>query len=458
MTTKQVIQLGLIVFGILTLMSFLFFRERIGHIDMAFQTFLILKSGSLEIQSGRFGAAVTQFWPWLAQSIGLPLKGVMMAYSFGHVLWPAFLFAFCIKIGQLRWALILLLGQVMMTTQTFWWLSEMPQGLPFLIALLAWLDTHKSLKSIALWQWPMWIGAVITAFYFHPLVMWPALFLCLFLTLKQRDKWPLWAMTGIYFMLVAICKYFILKPDWYDVQAMARAKAFADLWPHWVDLKSNHDLMQWCVHYYYWLPLCWIVNTAYYATMKKWFLLVATSFFPLAFIFLVNVPHHESTHQFYMENLYLPLGLMISIPLCFDVLTHWFSRSYQYYLVLLICISGIARIGLARQEWTQRMLWEKNFLQQTTQMPAQKWVIKENQSHRDILKMSWSTPYEFLLLSALEGPDKARCLIITDDPSRFDTLMPRKDLFLGTFKNYPFEQLPSRYFNLSTENGYELKQ
>ena len=104
------------------------------------------------------------------------------------------------------------------------------------------------------------------------------------------------------------------------------------------------------------------------------------------------------------------------------------------------------------------MLWEKNFLQQTTQNPPPKWVIKENQSHRDTLKMTWSTPYEFLLLSALDGPDKARCLIITDDPSRFDTLMPRRDLFLATFKNYPFEQLPSRYFNLSTVNGYELKQ
>ncbi len=444
------------VFGTLALMSILFFRERIGHIDMAFQTFLILKSGGLEVQSGRFGAIVTQFWPWLAQFLGLPLKAVMIAYSLGHVLWPTILFVFCIRIGQFSWAMALLLGQVMMTTQTFWWLSEMPQGLPFLIALFAWLDKQAALKSIRFWQWPLWIGAVITTFYFHPLILWPACFLCLFLALRDGDKWPIWAVTAIYFVVVAICKYFVLKPDWYDVQAMARANAFASLWPHWFDLKSNHDFVAWCIHDYYWLPIGCIINMHHYATQRKWPLLAISTFFPVGFLFLVNVPHHESTHQFYMENLYLPLATAISIPLCLDAVKNWSSRTYQYILILAICITGVARIGLARHEWTQRMLWEKSFLQQSAQNASFKWVVPEKQNHRDTLKMAWSTPYEFLLLSALDGPDKARCLIITDDPSRFDTLMSRKDLFLGTFKNYPFEQLPVRYFKLNTENGYNL--
>jgi hypothetical protein len=83
-----------------------------------------------------------------------------------------------------------------------------------------------------------------------------------------------------------------------------------------------------------------------------------------------------------------------------------------------------------------------------------KLIIPESQVPMDLLKMSWASPYEFLLLSTLEHPDSARCMIITDQPSRFDSLMSRPALFLGTFKNYPFESLPSQYFELKDTSGY----
>ena len=68
------ILLGAGVLLALLALAIIFYLERIGHIDMAFQTFLILKSGSPDIQSGRFGAMATQCWPWLAQAMNLLLK------------------------------------------------------------------------------------------------------------------------------------------------------------------------------------------------------------------------------------------------------------------------------------------------------------------------------------------------------------------------------------------------
>lgn len=105
--------------------------------DMAFQTFLILKDGTLQIQSGRFGAAVTQVFAWAAQAAGLPLSGVLTAYSIGHALWPALLFFFALRLGQWQWALCIAACGAFMTTHTFYWLSEMHQGLPFLLAIFA---------------------------------------------------------------------------------------------------------------------------------------------------------------------------------------------------------------------------------------------------------------------------------------------------------------------------------
>jgi cytochrome b subunit of formate dehydrogenase len=87
-----------------------YYLERMTHLDMAFQTFLILKSGHLEIQSGRFGAAVTQIWAWTAQWMGFPLKGVLLAYSFGHVVWPVLLASLAWVWGQWRWSMVILLS------------------------------------------------------------------------------------------------------------------------------------------------------------------------------------------------------------------------------------------------------------------------------------------------------------------------------------------------------------
>ena len=93
------------LFGLLIALALVFYLERMTNLDMAFQTFLMLKSGNVEIQSGRFGAIATQIWPWAAQVMGLSLKGVLLAYSLGHALWSAILAAFCWRIGQWRWSL-----------------------------------------------------------------------------------------------------------------------------------------------------------------------------------------------------------------------------------------------------------------------------------------------------------------------------------------------------------------
>lgn len=202
---KMTLVTGLIAFGVLLVLALVYYLERIAHIDMAFQTFLILKSGSPEIQSGRFGAVATQFWPWLAGLAGLPLRWVMLLYSAGHVIWPALLFGWVLWLRQWKWGLVLLLAVTGMTTQTFYWLSEMPQGLVFLIALLAWMSGVTTLKSVRWYQWILWAFAAVTAFYFHPLVLYAAIFGCLFMIISPENRerhwynerfrvyiWPFW--------------------------------------------------------------------------------------------------------------------------------------------------------------------------------------------------------------------------------------------------------------------------
>lgn len=457
-----VVWLCLGVFGTLVLMARVWYKDRIINLDMAFQTFLILKSGSLEIQSGRFGAAATQVWPWAAQALGLPLKGVLMAYSLGHALWPAILAFFCWRIGQWRWSLAIGMVATLMTTHTFYWLSEMPAGLVFLCAVFAWMHSKGSFAVFRWWEWPLWLGALVTAFYFHPLVLYAHAFLCVFFLL-EKDKPRTWAwmhLTALgIFGALTILKYKVLKLDWYDAVAIKRQEAFGKLWPHWLDIESNRKFLEWSTKDYW---LLWIVIVAcvvFYVSKRFWLKASFVAAWPLAFVIMVNVPYYEAVgQQFYMENLYLPLAVFASIPLIFDVLKEknqpdQLTKNGVTILGILFTIN-LLRIGQAHQTWAEKLKWEQTFLEETAKRSERKIVLSEKQVPMQTLKMSWGSPYEFLMLSSLTHPDGARCLIIHDSPERFDSLLTRPRLFFGTFKNYPFEVLPKTYFNFQDTSGY----
>ncbi|MCS6928916.1 MAG: hypothetical protein NZM43_05415 [Saprospiraceae bacterium] len=452
------LQLGAFTYGALILLAAIFYLERMTLLDMAFQGFHILRTGELQIQSGRFGAAATQVFPWAAQALGLSLKGVLLTYSLGHILYAAVLFAIvllCFK--QWRWGLILLLVNTLMTTHTFYWLSEMPQGLTFLAALLAWTHARETPRSFSLWEYPLVVGAVITAFYFHPLVLHAFTFCAAYFwfdAAASRVRKRNYALLAVLFAACFTVKYFILPLDWYDNMALERSRAFAELWPDWLHLKSQRDFLQWLATDYYVLLIVFVFNIAFLMWYQRWALALLSALGPVVFVFMVNVPHHYGAPQFYMENLYLPLGIMVAVPWVFSVLPSLLPTHRLWIPVSAVVVAGLLRIALAHSTWTTRMDWERHFLRQTSRVGHRKWIVAENQVPMDTLILSWGSAFEFLMLSSLEHPDSARCLVIDEDPQRFDSLRTRPRLFLSEFKNYPFDDLPARYFRPQDTTEY----
>jgi hypothetical protein len=449
--------LGMAAYAALLALAAVFYLERMAVLDMAFQTFQILRTGALQIQSGRFGAAGTQVFPWAAQAVGLPLKGVLLSYSLGHVLY--YFSIFLIVTGlfrQWKWGLVLVLLSTLMTTHTFYWLSEMPQGLAFLVLVLAWLHRKERQNLLRWWEYPLLAAGLVTAFYFHPMVLYAMLFCgAYFLLEKPRSPiQPLYILALAIFFATVFIKYKVLKLDWYDAQALERAKAFGNLWPHWFDIQSNRDFLHWCMADYYMIPLLTALNTVYFIWKKHWLRAALVALAPAGFVLLVNIPFHTGDNQFYLENLYLPLGLFVAVPLIFDVLPGLLSNNRVWIPVAAILAIGLIRIGLAHRPWTDRLRWEQDFLEKTAHLEHRKLLLTEEQVPMDTCILSWGTPYEFLLLSALKHPDSTRCIIVDESSQRFDPLLAQPRLFLGEFKNYTFDELPQRYFNLTDTSAY----
>lgn len=450
--------LGTATYTALAVLATVFYLERMAFLDMAFQTFQILRNGALQIQSGRFGAAGTQVFGWLAQALGLPLRGVLLTYSLGHVLYYFLLFLLIVPVlRQWEWGLVLLLSGTLMATHTFYWLSEMPQGLAFLTLLLAWLQAKDRLAAFRWWDYLLLFAGSVTAFYFHPMVLYAMVFCGVFFSLDDQSstgKKRLFGLTTGIFLSVAWVKYKVLRLDWYDAMSLERATAFRTLWPHWFDIPSNRDFLRWCISDYYLLPILLLLCLGFYVQHKSWLKAVWCAGFPVAFVLLVNVPFHQGDNQFYLENLYLPLALMAAVPLVFDVLPAIKGGRWSIGLAGLLVIVSLSRIYQAHRPWTDRLQWEQTFLKETAGLPQRKLLLAEQQAPMDKLVLSWGTSYEFLLLSALEHPDSARCLLVDETPERFDSLLARPRLFLGEFKNYRFEELPQRYFHLQDTSAY----
>ncbi len=455
---RHTLWLGIGVYSVLLVFAAHFYLERMATLDMAFQSFHILRTGSLQIQSGRFGAAATQVFPWLAQALGWPLRQVLITYSLGHILCYTALFTFVAGyLRQWRWGLVLLLLGTLMTTHTFYWLSEMPQGLAFLTALLAWVHAKGRPAHLRLWEYPLLIAACVTAFYFHPLVLYAFLFCALYFWLTPHaspDLKRFYALLALIFGACFVVKNFVLPLDWYDAMAMERSKAFVELWPQWFDLKSQHDFLRWLKADYYLLASVVVLNTSHFLWCRQWLLAALAVLAPMAFVFAVNVPHHHGAHQFYMENLYLPLALMAAVPFVFSVLPARLSAGRLWLPVAALATLGLWRIYQAHQPWAARIHWERRFLDQTAQLTHRKWILADSQVPMDTLLMTWGSAYEFLFLSALQHPDSARYLLIDENPERFDSVRTRPGLFLGEFKNYSFGQLPARYFRLTDSAEY----
>lgn len=460
---KRTVWLGCVTFSLLAGLAAVFYRERMTFLDMAFQTFHILRTGALQIQSGRFGAAGTQVFAWAAQALGLPLKGVLLSYSVGHVLYYFAIFLLLtLGLRQWRWGLVLILLATSMTTHTFYWLSEMPQGLAFLVLVLAWLHSKGAARALA---WPNYIllaAAVTTAVYFHPMVLYGMVFCSLFFLLpplpasggEHRYSRALQLLALGMFLAVVFLKYKVLKLDWYDAMSLERAKVFAEIWPDYWDIKSNHDFLKWCLSDYYCIPVLAAFNTGFYVWNRNWPKAALSFFFPAGYVLLVNIPFHAGDNQFYLENLYLPLALFTAVPLVFEVLPGLLPDPKMIGVIAVIAGLGLVRIYHRHTFWSERVRWEQSFLEQTAALPKRKLVLSEQQTPMPSLILSWGSAYEFLMLSALEHPDSARCILIDETPERFDSLLARPGLFLGEFKNYPTQELPRRYFNIRDTSAY----
>ncbi len=440
--------------------SVVFYKERTIFIDIAYHTFLLVKDNAF-VPNMRFGAALTQIYPLAAIKAGLSLNNIILVYSVAFVLYHFLYFLICGFICK-RYdiAVVILLFNLLISSHTFYWVqSELPQGINFFVLLMAIGSTTRKGAAQVAGMVITTTGMLVVAF-FHPLIIFPVGYsICFFLLAKKGNE--VVNKRTLLIALAAFAVFYVVKVLFfkvsYDAETMDRAVT-PSLFENFFGIHANKHFLQNCKQRYYWIPVLSAVILGLYIYRRQWAKLSLFAVAMIGYTVLVNVTHPKGdVPDFYMENLYLPLGIFLLLPLVFDILPELQNRFAGKWmpeiLVTVILITGCIRIYGTHSFYTERLSWERTFLQANS---GKKLIVDGSKMPKDVLLDVWGTPFEFWLLSTTET-GKTESVMINNSPNNYKDALWLKNCWVTTWANYSYNDLPNRYFKFAdTTQVYQI--
>jgi len=451
---RRLYHLGIAAYAVMFLFAIIFYKERIIFLDTAFVLFHMLKDGAFDVQIYRLGDAFSQIMPLLASKAGSSLNTIIMSYSVGLISSYFIPYIICGSIlKQYRLALFILLLNLLFASDTFYWpISQVPQGMALLVLILA-LINGKEINSISLLRWALLLVLLVVLVFFHPLMLMVTGYALVFFFLSKDQffqKKMLYLIAGLFFVILIIKMTLFKVP--YERHSLSGLKNFVRLFPDYIHLYSNKQFLHNCVTKYYWIPILSAGIIIVYARAKEWMKLGLFLAAMSGYFLLVNVSYPTAeTPQFYIENLYLPLGFFIVLPFLFDLAPLLEKRKLVMPVIVLIMITGCIRIYTTHTPYTARLAYERHLLDQ---YGDKKVILAAAKVDTATLQMVWGSAYEFWLLSTSERGYTAS-INIDADAKKFGDAAYRKKSMVVTWDAFRYDQLDPRYFQFKdTTTGY----
>ncbi len=449
--------IGFIAYIFMLLLSVVYYKERTMLNDLAYNLFYILKDSSFAIQHFRFGEAFTQVFAVVPAKAGSSLSSVLHSYSAGFVLLNLTMYVICGSVlKQYRFALVLLLCNILFTTHTFYYPSSpLAQGIAFFILILAYISARQINKIKGSAGVFIFIATSFLSL-FHPLFIFPLGFVLTFFWLREQDevlnRKVIYA-TAICFFIALILKSLLLRAS-YDRSSMGGLRNFVTQFPDYFTLYSNKLFLYNCLTIYYWIPILAISISVVYAATKEWRKLGLFTVTFIGYLFLINISYPSAiTPVYYREHLYLALSAFLAFPFVFDVMPVLENKKVAKAAIALIIITGIIRIQAAHTPYTAHLQWNRNFLKEYA---AQKTIISIQKAKAESIPMIWGTPYEFWIMSTLEQ-NKTASIIIDKDPQERKWAEFQNRALVVNWNIFPYSQLDPKYFHLTdTVTGYTI--
>ncbi len=441
----------------LLVLAAIFWRERTWFLDVAFQTCLMIKDGTVQVQVYRFGAAIVQALPLAAIKMGWPLTWVSFLYSISFPLVFLVFWWVIIKVFQQPlMGLALAILYVAMTYDGFYWCtSELQQGLGFLLVVWAMILRYPSLKRM--WHWVFLVIALIALAFYHPLIFIPFFFCWLYFGWQNKD------LQHRRFIYLAVLMGVILLVkshwfgNWYDAAKMVVFQEnLNSYFPNYFSFPAYGAFLKHSFLYWWGFPLIGLVVSFYMISVRKYTLLAIIWAACIGFVILNAIGSPDPSHRFYSEVNYYPLLIFVGIPFCYSVVQNQYHQQWLLPAIAIFIGLRLLTIGLHHQPYTDRITYLSKLTENAHQQHGgQRFIISEQNVAMDTLIMSWATPFESMLISASTYPEEVKTFLVTPNPDRFTNEM-RMDssLLLMEFNNFPLDALEERGYFIFKKGNY----
>ena len=444
----------------------IFYRERSFFTDTAYVLFNIINNGHMAIQFNRYGALVAQSIPWLGQKLHLPLTTILIAYSMGPYLFYALVTGVLIFwFRQYRMALLMTLFNVLFVSQSFYWGSEIPQGMAFLFLMMG-TTLYMGGRKAALWQiaGPFVLFGILAVFT-HFTIMMAAVYLWVYLILDKKC-WPFERRpTIILSVLLVACMASKFVYSLVVESGAGDGPILKNIVNCTIrDVYSLFGTPVVSIFLYRCITIYW-VGTVVFATgiaslfaQKQYRLAIWTLLSVLGYMFLVSLSFggwDATASLFHIESEWLCMSVFLTTPFVFSLLPR-VKTAYMPGVIVAIFMIRLIYIYQGIAPFRTHLHMQLSALEKMKSKGMNKVVLLRTAPFLKDYIAAWAAQYETMLLSAANGdkPQYTYCVVVGEDTAKIKAFTP--GAFYTGFNVLTAIPLNKAYFSMDTVQQWQM--
>lgn len=420
-------KLYIILFWIIyTLLCVHFYVERSTFADNSYYLFNIIQQQKFCIQYDRYFAVFTQWLPLLAVKLKLSLNAILYAHSLCPIILNISLFLLIRYLSTEKWiSYVYLLAISTALHDAFFYVNdEMAQAssllllIPTILRTKKWNETYKTIALMLL---------ILLLHLAHLFLLLTALIILCIMLLEKRQRSMILGIVIVVIPILIKAVFFKSGRDGDSIDALS--------W-HAITIKNLYASV-FAKFFIYSVPKFYVFTIGFMlvlllrVSIKKISLLALFSASIGLYILMVVFIRSDVTTNAYMDR-YLSIIIMIGWTVVAFVISKNNIENPLYKLALMLTI-GMAFAQLyAEPAYTKRI----EFLSTLMKHKPNKQIYLYEEMPDVIKKITWSIPYETLLISSLEGESKT--ILFQENHFNLDNYLADETYFLGapwTFKH-----------------------
>ncbi len=461
-TLKQLSFISLAAMAVWMLGGIVFYKERLLFVDSAYIVFKIIKDKHLFIQEHRYGSFITQMIPLLGAQLHLPIRYILLAYTFSFGCF--YLIAGLIVYKCRQYALVVLMALyyfLLVSDSWFWTNNEIQQAVAWMFICYG-VTLYMGERHVKLyWLLPVFVVLSFLTVYTHFIVLIPFLFLWVFMWVS-KDRWPFSKGVSIVLStiigLIVVSKFLVVKTSSYDDNHLYNVThlSIKDV----ILAFNSGSVRKFVMRSFseYWL-IYLIFPAGLLAAWKAgrkvpaiWSLVAF-----MGYICLMGITYSQGDIlKFHIESEWQSLSVIICAAFVFYFLPVIDIRRSMLLLSAIFLIRT-GYIVAARDSFTWRIAFTNEVLLNMKKKGITKLALANDGYLKKKYILDWGVPYESMLISAMQQdePQRTFTFIDTNDIVLKDQLRCSKNMY-ASFDVIDPQHWNYEYYRPDTSHPYTI--